>query len=195
MLLDRAASTAVVSIVGTSDLSDIGLSQRLGADMAQTADAHITRDGTGGALPRMIANRSTIVMYKHWWSLFDQGRETGLKILREVLSRLRQTHGDQVQWMKCSDIARYYAAAKTYRMTYVDEENEATVRLESPFSCPGFTVSFLAGRHVRGLAINGAPLRETPAPGRAEPGTWRRDGQTVYACFDLAEDTRLIVLS
>ncbi|MDH7568089.1 MAG: hypothetical protein QHJ73_00710 [Armatimonadota bacterium] len=194
MYFDRANAEAVVSIMPTGLLSDIGLSRRFGQDVAPNVDVHITADGREGVIPRMIENNSYLVFYKHWWALYDQGQETGLKVLREVLDRTRRFYGQRVQWLPCSAIARYYAAAKTYRLTAVRRPDGALLRLESVFPCPAFTVTFRVPTIVTEVRVDGARLtRVQPDGSRLDAGTWRQQGDLVSACFDLGEKSELSI--
>ncbi|MBM4084284.1 MAG: hypothetical protein FJ272_05800, partial [Planctomycetes bacterium] len=149
MLFDRRNGEVVVNIMPTSRISDIGLSKRFERDIAKTVDEHITADGKGGVIPQMVASRSYLVFYKHWGLLYDGGQETGVKVLREVLDRVRRFYAADVRWMTCSDIARYYAVAKTYRLTQRSGKDSVSLTLESPYACPGFTVGFCANREVK----------------------------------------------
>ena len=204
MYLDRRNQEAVVNIMPTRRTCDLTLSKELGRDIPKIVDVHITPDGKEGAFPAMIAAHSYIVFYKHWGNLYDQGQETGLKVLREVLGRMRQFYPGDTQWMACSEVARYYAAAKTYRLTQMPGKGSLNVSLESPFACPNFTVSFSVPREVKRIEVQGrnpAAPEEKPkdvkrvekAGKRLEPYTWCAEGQTVYACFDLSEATHIYI--
>jgi hypothetical protein len=194
MYFDRRYGEAVVSIMPTYRTGDIGLSKRLGRDIPKLVDEHITEDGKGGVFPAMIASRSYMVFYKHWWLLYDEGHETGIKVLREVLDRMRKTHPDDAQWMTCSEIARYYAVAKTYRLTQSAGSNQVTLKFETAFPCAGFTLSFSAAGEVKRIALGKTELkRAEPKCKRLEPGTWRQEGATVFTCFDLADGATMSV--
>jgi hypothetical protein len=134
------------------------------------------------------------VFYKHWWGLYDQGRETGLKVLREVLARTRRFYGDRIQWMSCSEIARYYAVSKTYRITQKSSKDSVRVQFETVFPCPGFTISFSAPREVKRFVCGQKELKQVqPGRRRLDPDTWFQEGKTVYACFDLADGASMTV--
>ena len=114
MHLDRASGEAVVSIVsGCGD----HLWQTMGSlktdedYISAIADNYISSDGTKGRLLELFNNASYIVFHTHWQSLFSNGSRIGLKILKEVASRINRILGNRVIWMKCSEIARYFATA------------------------------------------------------------------------------------
>ena len=193
MLLDAEAGEGVVSVGGAGAMSDMGLTARHGKNVAAIVDEHITADGQGGALPRMIAQRSYIVMYNHWWSLMDQGRETGLQVLAAMLPRLKKHYGAQVQWMKCSDIARYYATARSCQICAAETDQGGTVRIQSPFDCPGFTFSFRTDRAVKAITVGGTRLKKTVRQGRLGAGSWRQEGDTVAVSLDVSRRKELAV--
>ena len=191
MWLDAEAGEAVVSVAGASGISDMGLTARFGKDVAAIVDEHITAEGEGGLLPRMIADRSYIVMYNHWWSLIDRGRETGLEVLEGMLPRLKKHYGAQMQWMQCSDIARYYAATRACQICAVENGRGVTVRLHSPFACPDSTFSFRATRPVETIKAGEVRLKKTTRPGRLDTGCWRQEEGTVWVSLDVARQTDL----
>ena len=205
MYLDRQNKEAVVNIMPTSRTSDLALSKQLGRDIPKIVDVHITPDGKEGVFPTMVASRSYIVFYKHWGNLYDQGQETGLKVLREALARMRQYYPDDVQWMACSEVARYYAAAKTYRLTQKCGGTALSVYIETPFPCPNFTVSFTVPRELKRITVRekNPPTPDTKSnelkrvdqkAKRLESHTWCQERNTIYACFDLKEETEMVLL-
>ncbi len=192
MYFDRRNAEYVVSIMPTSRTSDIGLNKTHGRDIAKLVDTHITADGKAGVFPKMIANRSYIVFYKHWGLLYDEGHETGVKVLREVFTRMKQHYADDVRWMTCSDIARYYAAGKTLRLTQHTGQDSVSLRLESPIPCPGLTVSFSSREPVQKISVDGKTLtRLDQKPKHLPSATWCPDGARTIVCLDLADSTKL----
>jgi hypothetical protein len=187
MGLDWRSGEYVVSVMAVGQLVDMTLASAVGKDVACQAEVYITPDGQSGVLPDMIARRSTCVLCGHWGVL----QSGGSGVYREVFGRLRKFYSDKTQWMTCSEIARYYAVGKTFRPA---QRKDGTWLIEAVVPCPGFTVSFTATAPVRRLVVAGTELKkdETGAL-RLEKGFWRQQGTTVYACFDLANDTSLRV--
>ncbi len=97
----READRCVVSVVRTVDdhLWQTIFCPRCDEEYIQTvADALITRDGTAGQIIDALNRNSYPILVTHWQSLFSNGRETGLRILREVGRRIREHLSDTVQW-------------------------------------------------------------------------------------------------
>jgi len=183
MVLRRASGQAVVHIVaGCPDL----LWQTQDAARADAAclraivDSYLTSDG-GGRLGELVASASFAVLLTHWQSLYSNGSEAGLAALAGVLARLKRTLGARITWMKCSEMARYYAAAKAASARAVDRG----LAIRSPFACPAFTASIPAPRRPGVLTANGRQLRRVESPLRLRNGTWAWRAGRAYVCLDL----------
>lgn len=151
------------------------------------ADRFITADGRRGRLVEVIERGEPAILLAHWTGVYWNGQKRGLEIFREVVRRLHQRY-DHLEWMKLSEIARYWAARELTRM----EETETGIRFEAPYACPMFTVrsrATLAGA-VRwhggnGGGTTGLELREVARAADLRPGCWRRVPGGVELCVDL----------
>jgi hypothetical protein len=185
MVLRPAAREAVVSIVaGTTDyMWDTMQTTRKGERYAsERASLAITAAGRG-RIADLVESGSFVALLTHWQSLHSNGTEAGLAVLGRIFTRVNRLLGDRIVWMKCSEMARYYAAAKASRARAVAEG----IALRSPFTCPGFTISMAARRRPRSIRVNGQALRRVESPLGLRAGAWTwRDGRT-YLCFDLEE--------
>ena len=156
---------------------------------AGSVDQFITADGKRGRLPDVIARGEPAVMVCHWPGIYFNGEETGFKIFREVVERLHAAY-DNLNWMKLSEIARYWAARE---LTRIERGAAGAVSLTAPFACPQFTlkvawnaeipepatrVQIVAGDDHRVLSPAGSILE-------LKSGTFVRDHDSVLACFDL----------
>ena len=86
-----------------------------GADdeyIGSIADQYLTLDGTGGRIAAALADGCEIVLCTHWQSLFSNGTHAGLRALAEVARRVRETLGDRVEWLRCSELAAQAVARK-----------------------------------------------------------------------------------
>jgi len=193
MCFDWCNGDYVVSVPADGRMVDMNIWATVGRDVARQADVYITADGQGGVLPAQIANHSYGILCGHGWS------QEGVKVYREVFSRLRKFHNDKVQWMTCSAIARYYAVAKTFRLqakNLFDGAGEfGAWNIQTAVPCPDFTISFKATAAVRRLVVNGTELKKDEAGGllRLDKGSWRQQGDMVYVCFDIEKDAVLKV--
>jgi hypothetical protein len=78
--------------------------------MLELADLYITRDGKKGMIPEQVAAGSDVIsLLFHWPALYLNGRYSGLKLLREVLVRIRQHLSEQVIWATPHQIATIVA--------------------------------------------------------------------------------------
>jgi hypothetical protein len=189
-VLRRGRQEAVVHIVvGSSDyLWETQDTMRADeAYLRQRSDLFLTGQGQG-RLADLAGSGSFVAMLTHWQSLYSNGTEAGLVILGRVLARIKRVLGPRVTWMRCSEMARYYAAARAARARAIG----GGIAIRSPFACPGFTISIPARRPPAALTANGRPLRRIESLHRLRGDAWAwADGRT-YACFDLKESSEVL---
>jgi len=189
MILNRKAREAVVHIVvGCSDhLWQTQDTERTDEHyLREIADLFITADGKG-RIPELVDSGSFVAILSHWQSLYSNGSEAGIAILGRVFSRIRKLLGTRVVWMKCSEMARYYAAAQSARARAVPR----AIRITSLFACPEFTISVPAPRRLTAVTVDGSRLRRLGSPARLTSGTWALTAGRAYLCFDLAESSEI----
>jgi hypothetical protein len=90
------------------------------AYVRSVADRYLTEDGRAGRLAELFRAGTPMVFHTHWQSLYSDGRGTGLRVLDEVGRRVARAWGEEVRWLKCSDLASEVAA-------HVDEKHAQTV--------------------------------------------------------------------
>jgi hypothetical protein len=155
-------------------------------------DRFITADGRAGRLVEVIERGEPVCLLAHWTGIWFNGAETGFRIFQEVVRRLHARF-DALIWMKLAELARYWAARE---LTAIQRENDR-ITFRAPFSTPAFTVeSTRQGEGSPRLTAVGQPvaLREVSRRRDFEPGTWRREGETVTVCFDLPKGTSTLAL-
>jgi len=69
-------------------------------------DQMLTRDGRRGRVREVLEKGCPVVLLTHWQSLFSNGRAAGLWGLERLLARIEKQLGSELQWMRCSDLAR-----------------------------------------------------------------------------------------
>jgi hypothetical protein len=69
-------------------------------------DTLLSRDGKQGRLREVFEARCPLIMLAHWQCLYTNGRCAGLGGFEHLLERIEKVFGDQVRWMRCSDIAK-----------------------------------------------------------------------------------------
>jgi hypothetical protein len=181
--LDGPDPRCVVSIVGCTGDWTGGWDNTPPAG----ADRFITEDLKSGRMVDVIGRGEPAVMVCHWTGIHWNGQELGFKIFQEVVRRLHARF-DNLLWMKLSELARYWAAKELTGIT----RTGGAISLHAPFACPSFTVRFRSPDHrAPRLRVNEsvAPLREAPSALKLEAGAWRREGDSITACFDLPRGT------
>jgi len=183
MVLRRPSRKAVVHIV-------VGCPDHLWATQNTTrtdephlrerAALYLTTDGRG-RIADLVDSGSFVAVLAHWQSLYSNGTETGLAVLRRVFKRVNAALGQRVIWMKCSEMARYFAAAKTARARLIDGGFAFT----SLFACPQFTVSMEVARRPRRVTANGRALRPVQSWAKLSEGTWTWAAGRLYVCADV----------
>ena len=89
----------------------------------------------------MIRRQEPAIMLCHWPGIFCNGARTGFRIFQKAVDRLNQHYSGLTQWMKLTDIARYYAAAElTSIRLRKTSAGEHTIDLDAPFHAPDFTM-------------------------------------------------------
>lgn len=84
--------------------------QRSARAAARTGvDLLLSAGGRTGRLPEVIAQSCPVTILTHWQSLYSEGTYAGLWGLERLLRRLRQRHGDDLEWVMCSELAEQAA--------------------------------------------------------------------------------------
>jgi hypothetical protein len=117
-------------------------------------------------------------MVCHWTGIHFNGQELGFKIFQTVVGRLRERYGEQVRWMKLSEIARYWAAKELTAVAWAGDRT--ALEFNAPFACPGFTVRVPA-------AGEPAPegLKEVSDVAHLRSGSYLKTGDSLTCCVDL----------
>ncbi|HUQ68541.1 MAG TPA: hypothetical protein VM165_03400, partial [Planctomycetaceae bacterium] len=149
-------------------------------------DQFITENLQGGRLPQVVAKNEPTILVCHWPGLYCNGDETGFNIFKDVVARLHRAY-DHLQWMKLSEIARYWAAKELTATKIVNGQ----VELRSPFAAPQFTVR-VTNATVGDVAVRGGDakpqaLKRVDSRRQLQSGTYVVEGRDVVACFDIAK--------
>jgi len=190
MVVRRARREAVVHIVvGASDhLWETQDTMRADEPYRrERANLFITASGAG-RIGELVESGSFVGLLAHWQSLYSNGTEVGVEVLQRVLARINRLLGRRVAWMKCSEMTRYYAAAKAARARPTPDG----LVIASPFACPEFTISMLASRPPAGFAVDGRRLKRAESPRALRTGAWAWSRGRAYLCFDLRGTAQII---
>ena len=153
-------------------------------DRAVEGERYSNADATRGRMVELIQRREPAVMLCHWPGMYCQGSEAGFRAFQRVVLALAERFADQTQWMKVSEIARYWAAKELTEVTVEDDR----LSLSAPFACSDFTLRIEAGA-PQGVAVQQGQerteLQRVDQPAALRAGRWCRDGDALLACFDL----------
>jgi hypothetical protein len=150
-----------------------------------SADRYITEDLVSGRMVDVIASGDPAIMVCHWPGLYFNGDHVGFNILKQVKKRLDQKYNN-LNWMKLSEIARYWAAKELTRITAV--ENKITIN--APFSTPGFTVRLNSSTRNPIVKIPGyqpKSLLRVNDKKEIKSNTFYTDRNDSVLCFDLVK--------
>jgi len=202
--LDKYEGEAVVSIVSGNDdviwetMTPENRRAWCKTTLSKYADYYITSDGRKGRLVELVNSGSYVVFHTHWNSLWSNGAEHGLDVMKEVLKRLNNLLDGKIMWMKLSEIALYYTASKTLDIHVDRKSGFLRILLENVFPCRNLTVSFKCTfkvgkvQLVRGQYRSGwdeAKVSETireldRCEGDLNSNSWIQKRSRVYVCFD-----------
>jgi hypothetical protein len=99
-------------------------------------DRFISEDLETGRMIDVIDRGEPAIMVCHWPGIYFNGAAVGFQVLKTVTSRLTEKYGRKIQWMKLSEIARYWAVKETASW----QPGEGGWKFESPFSTDNFTM-------------------------------------------------------
>lgn len=178
---DRAAGTAVGEVVACT-LDRTG--SWTGYDPVD-ADYYLTEDLQGGRLGEVIDAGDPAILCSHWQGFYGLHAEDqrGFRTLQTVVGRLRRRdpEGERTRWRRCSEIATY-ACARAMATARVEGR---TVHLDLPVRAPEMTLR-VTDADVRGVRVDGAPLREVRQRSAFKSGTYLREGEATLVAFDAA---------
>lgn len=148
-------------------------------------DQFIAADLKSGRMVDVIEKQEPAIMVCHWPGMYYNGTEHGFHVFQSVVDRLHKRF-DNLQWMKLSEIARYWAAKELTTITRTGND----ITFNAPFGSPDFTmllptttVTSMQLRHqdtVTALQIINDRLH-------LKAGTCCQKDDGWLACFDLAK--------
>lgn len=152
-------------------------------------------DAREGRMVELIERREPAVMLCHWPGLYCNGLLTGYKQFQKVVLGLEQRFKNETQWMKISEIGRYWTAKEFTKIEVVDQ----TVLLKAPFACANFTLQVESTRATEKLVheqANGkTELKAVTSRAALTADTYYRSEKTLTICFDLPRGASRLVMS
>ncbi len=147
------------------------------------ADYYLTDDLSGGRVAELITALQPVVFCSHWqgfYGMHDEDRR-GFRVLQTLLRRLKafDPDGSLTRWRKCSEITTYACARQMATIELHDRQAELTL----PVRVPELTLE-LREADVRGVSVNGTPLRRVATKAAFESGTYLVQGDRTLVAFD-----------
>lgn len=160
-------------------------------DTISEPDRYATADATRGRMVEMIQQGQPALMLCHWPGMYSNGSREGFRAFQRVVLSLADRFAEQTQWMKLSEIARYWAAKELTSIELAENE----LRLNAPFAAPQFTLR-VDGDYQGPLAFlaagQRAELREVSEPEHLISGSWCRKPGSVMICLDLPKGPGIV---
>ncbi len=188
-LTSNAPSVCVNVLAGTGDWFG-------GWDGFETSqgERYANSDASAGRMVELIEQRQPAIMLCHWPGLYCNGALTGYRDFQAVVLALHGRFKDQVQWMKLSEIGRYWTAKELTNIAL----HEGSIRLIAPFACEHFTLR-LRGRQLASATLQHASgqvetlhaVSNLPSLG---PGSFVQDADDCIVCFNLSKGESTIVI-
>jgi hypothetical protein len=157
------------------------------------AELYISADGQSGRMVDLIRRRQPAIMLCHWPGMYTNGTQQGFLDFQRVVLTLHEHFGDQIVWMKLSEIARYWTAKHLARLAAAGR----SLNVASPVVCPDFTVEcpgwdadqplYLVQRESDRQQIT--PLDQVGSLRELRSGSWVAQSSSVSVCWDLPAGT------
>jgi len=146
-------------------------------------DRFITADLSSGRMVDVVESGEPAIMVCHWPGIYYNGEKHGFNVFKQVVERLEQKYGDDIRWMKLTDIASYWAAREFIQ---VQETKEGLV-LDTPFGAKDFTIR-IGNRMRKSMLRIGdkrIPLKDLGKSQKLEANSFSRETGETLLCFDL----------
>lgn len=153
-------------------------------------DRFITPDLQGGRLVEVIDKDEPAIMVCHWPGIYYNGDRLGFNIFKTVVQRLHEKY-HHLQWMKLTDIARYWAARSHTKFLLIGN----TLSMYAPFATSNFTIKINDNLINPRSFENGIsfPFDKVDDASALSPHTWMKHQKTTILCFDLKQGASEIV--
>ncbi len=158
-----------------------------GWDGAVESQGHRYADetATSGRMVELIERREPAVMLCHWPGMYCGGTLAGYRDFQAVVNALNRRFKHQTQWMKISEIGRYWAAK---HLTQIDYQS-GVIDLQAPYSCQDFTIkvpgNFAQIHLVRQSEVQ--RLQPVQSSTALSTGTYVNQAADCQICFSLPQ--------
>jgi hypothetical protein len=146
---------------------------------------YANEDATSGRMVELIERNEPAIMLCHWPGIYCQGTKQGFHDFQKVVTALHGRFSERTQWMKLSDIGRYWAARE---LTKIEATEDRALSIDAPISCGDFTIRVqtpVAAPPTLHSGQSVEPLREVNSPELLNGSSFLRRDDHLIACFQL----------
>jgi hypothetical protein len=158
------------------------------------ADLYANADATSGRMVELIEHGKPAIMLCHWPGLYTHGTKQGFADFQKVVIALHERFSTRTQWMKLSEIGRYWAAKE---LTEINVGQDRSLSINAPIACADFTVRFRAQRGKPPVLHSGQSMQQLKRVSSREllarSTYWSSDDETI-TCFDLPQGQSRLAL-
>ena len=151
-------------------------------------------DATSGRMVELVERNEPAIMLCHWPGMYCQGTKQGFHDFQRVVTALHGRFSSRTQWMKLSEIGRYWAARQ---LTKIEATEEHVLSIDAPLACADFTVRLRTERVCQPTLHAGQSverLRAVSSPDMLTSGSFWSGDEHVIACFNLTKGKSRLVL-
>jgi hypothetical protein len=153
-------------------------------DTLSEGERYVTLDGTGGRMIELIKKHVPAIMLCHWPGMYSNGSKEGFHQFQRIVSTIREKHGHETNWMKMSEIARYWAAKAWTRFEPLSDG----MKLKAGLAAKQFTFrcslpkGSILHKDIGHLSVK---LKQVDSKENLDSGTWFVEGKQTLVCLDL----------
>jgi hypothetical protein len=154
-------------------------------DSISEGDRYIDASGQQGRMAELIRKREPAIMLCHWPGMYSNGTREGFQSFQRIVKTIDANYREQTQWMKLSEIARYWAAKTwtTFRSTSMSIQIDAAISTKQ-FTFKGSLKSGSISYHHEANVTN---LIEVSSIQNLDSGKFYREADHCYVCINLSK--------
>ena len=163
-------------------------------DTLSQAEKYASDDAMKGRMIELIANRKPAVMLCHWPGIYSNGTLDGFHAFQRVVRAIASRFADETQWMKVSEMARYWAVKQTANVNVTGNQ----ILVDSKFACPQFTIEFTSNNHRPEKLTHAATVHALERVDRKKDlkaNTYWTSNQRTILCIDLSAGVSQIAMT
>jgi hypothetical protein len=132
----------------------------------------------------LIEKNQPAVMLCHWPGLYCNGSLQGFRDFQKIVVALEGRFKDRTQWMKISEIARYWAAKEQTSF----QQDDHSIKMTAPYACSNFTLRIngpTPSKIVMNVEDESLELKPVSSLASLNEGTYFQEEKGVVICTTL----------